>query len=121
MVSHIETATIKRCNLQFKCSLVDQSVSATDGKKCYVFRNSCLLASKNCQRKNECKSELRVITREKCKSLCTRFCPAIYKPVCCYDGKVEKSFSSGCELERYICETGKTCSSTQTGKCDCDL
>lgn len=98
------------CDIQVRCSDVEQPVSATrDGRFCEVFRNDCILFSRNCSLANENKPTYTTISREQCQKLCReQVCLAVFQPVCgIYNGRY-RTFGNDCEMSRYICTTQET-------------
>ncbi|XP_067631995.1 four-domain proteases inhibitor-like [Eurosta solidaginis] len=110
-----EAVVTKRCVL--RCSRNEVPVWATDTNVCSGFRNKCYFNYANCLRRNRGETELTVLNRKACQSLCPQICTLQYSPLCAeYNGK-NRTFGNSCAMRGYICTTGETYVLIRPGDC----
>lgn len=103
--------SLHECNVQYRCSDEKEYIWATDGQRCHVFHNRCLLKVEQCARQNRNKSELVEKDRETCKQHCHIECEDVFEPLCAQFFQEEYlTFNNECEMRNYMCskERGKT-------------
>ncbi|XP_055850246.1 U-Kazal-Dg21.2-like [Episyrphus balteatus] len=107
------------CNIAVRCSDEEKPVSATtNGLFCDVFRNDCILFSRNCSLLNENKPTYTKITTQQCRQLCRELvCLAVFQPVCGIYNNRLRTFGNDCEMSRRICSTQETWSLYRAGAC----
>ncbi|XP_055376138.1 ovoinhibitor-like [Condylostylus longicornis] len=103
------------------CPLNYLPICAFNGKTQHTFSNECELQAFNCQNNEHFVAtfmgECAVPVAEPKKN-CLKVCPAIYAPVCAFNGKTEQTFSNECQLQAFNCENDEHFVKTFAGQCE---